>query len=201
LLRAEADAGEVRIQETVFAGVWRLLRYDGRGGLRGDTLIAAPMPRVVVDAARSATAADLARVELPAGAMNSPALLTEIRDNVKRRHARPARDAHVINLSLLPLTPEDHQVLNRALPIGPVAIMSKSFGNCRVTSTGTRDVWRVQYFNSMQTMILNTIEIVDIPEVALASADDLADSRTRLADLIDWLDESADAEPVARAAE
>jgi hydrogenase-1 operon protein HyaF len=86
-------------------------------------------------------------------------------------------------------------VLNRALPVGPVAIMSKSFGNCRVTSTGTRDVWRVQYFNSMQTMILNTIEIVDLPEVALASDDDLADSHTRIVELIAWLDESCTTQP------
>jgi hydrogenase-1 operon protein HyaF len=96
----------------------------------------------------------------------------------------------VLNLTLFPLTPDDHQVLERALPVGPVAMISRGFGNCRVTSTAARDVWRVQYFNSMNTLILNTIEIVDVPEVALAAAEDLADSRVRLSELIEWMDES-----------
>ena len=94
----------------------------------------------------------------------------------------------MINLTLFPLTPDDHPVLEQALPVGPVAIMSRGFGNCRITSTLARDVWRVQYFNSMNTLILNTIEVVDVPEVALAAAEDLADSRDRLAEL-DRLDE------------
>jgi hydrogenase-1 operon protein HyaF len=42
----------------------------------------------------------------------------------------------------------------------------------------------------MNTLILNTIEIVDVPEVALASAEDLVDSRERLAELVTWMSES-----------
>ncbi len=71
-----------------------------------------------------------------------------------------------------------------------MAIISRGFGNCHITSTGVRDVWRVQYFNSMNTLILNTIEIVDVPEVALAAAEDLDDSRERLAELIDWMSDT-----------
>jgi hydrogenase-1 operon protein HyaF len=59
-----------------------------------------------------------------------------------------------------------------------------------VSSTSARDVWRVQYFNSMQTLILNTLEVVDIPEVALAAPDDLVDSRERLGELVDWMSEA-----------
>jgi hydrogenase-1 operon protein HyaF len=72
-----------------------------------------------------------------------------------------------------------------------VAIISRGFGNCRVTSTGTRDVWRVQYFNNMNTLILNTLEVVGIPEVVVASDDDLEDTIGRLAELVQWMDESA----------
>jgi hydrogenase-1 operon protein HyaF len=96
----------------------------------------------------------------------------------------------VLNLTLFPLTPDDHRVLERALPVGPVAMISRGFGNCHITSTSARSVWRVQYFNSMQTLILNTIEIVDVPEVALAAVEDLVDSRERLAELIEWMDSS-----------
>jgi hydrogenase-1 operon protein HyaF len=97
-----------------------------------------------------------------------------------------------MNLTLFPLTVEDHRVLERALPVGDVAIISRGFGNCRITSTATRDVWRVQYFNSMNTLILNTIEVVDVPEVALAADEDLLDSRERLAELIAWMGESGE---------
>ena len=106
------------------------------------------------------------------------------------RDAAPGAPAHVINLTLFPMTPEDHRVLEQALPVGPVAIISRGFGNCRITSTLARDVWRVQYFNNMNTLILNTIEVVDVPEVALAAVEDLDDSRERLAELVAWMSES-----------
>ena len=83
----------------------------------------------------------------------------------------------MINLTLFPMTPEDHAVLEQALPVGPVAMISRGFGNCHVTSTGLADVWRVQYFNNMNTLILNTIEVVDVPEVVEAAVEDLTDSR------------------------
>jgi hydrogenase-1 operon protein HyaF len=119
--------------------------------------------------------------------MNSPALLQEL--DAQLRSRKPGAAAHVVNLTLFPMTPPDHEVLERALPVGGVAIISRGFGNCRITSTAARDIWRVQYFNSMNTLILNTIEVVEVPEVALAAAEDLADTRERLAELIEWMSE------------
>jgi len=123
--------------------------------------------------------------------MNSPALLHEITEQIAQR--KPPSPAHVINLTLFPLTPEDHRVLEKALPVGPVAIISRGFGNCRITSTLARNVWRVQYFNTMNTLILNTLEIVEAPEVALAAPEDIEDSRERLSELIEWMSESCTA--------
>jgi len=177
-----------RIQESVFTGLWRVCELDAGGTLASDWLEVAALPRVAVQAAREAADCTLAPVEFPVGAMNSPALLCEIEAQMRGRE--PGARAHVVNLTLFPMTPEDHQVLDQALPIGPVAMISRGFGNCRITSTGARNVWRVQYFNNMNTLILNTIEIVDLPEVALAATEDLEDSRTRLAELIDWMSES-----------
>ncbi len=179
-----------RIQESVFAGIWRVCALDGEGRLAGDWLEAAALPSVVADAARAAAAPRLAAVDRPAGAMNAPALLAEIEAQMRLR--RPGCPAHVINLTLFPMTPDDHALLDQALPVGTVAMISRGFGNCRITSTGARDVWRVQYFNSMNTLILNTIEVVDVPEVALAAVEDLADSRARLAELVDWMSESCE---------
>jgi len=185
-------AGErrFRIQETVFTGLWRCLELDADGQLLHDWLEAAPVPALVGEAAHAASAPALAKVAWPPGAMNSPALVAEIAGRLADR--TPAARAHVVNLTLLPMTPDDHAVLERALPVGPVAIMSRGFGNCRITSTGTRDVWRVQYFNSMNTLILNTIEVVEMPEVVLASAQDLVDTRKRLAELVDWMSEACE---------
>jgi hydrogenase-1 operon protein HyaF len=185
------DGAEIRIQETMFAGVWREMHLGPDGGVQHDWLLACPVPPVALERAQRAATTHLATLETPRGAMNSPALLTEIREQVLR--FRPGQPPHVINLTLLPLTPEDHGVLEQAAPVGPVAILSRGFGNCRITSTGLRNLWRVQYFNSMQTLILNTLEVVEVPEVALAAADDLADSRERMRELLDWMGENGSA--------
>ena len=42
-------------------------------------------------------------------------------------------------------------------------MISRGFGNCHVSSTLTRGVWRVQYFNNMNTLILDTLEVVTCP--------------------------------------
>lgn len=179
------------IQESVFTGLWRVVVPGVAGVPAADWIEASPMPRIVGESARLAASARIGEVTFPANAMNSPALLAEVAAQMRSR--RPHDAAHVVNLTLFPMTPEDHQVLESALPVGPVAIMSRGFGNCRITSTGARDVWRVQYFNNMNTLILNTIEVVAMPEVALAASEDLADTRTRLAELVDWMSESCTA--------
>ncbi|HTP45361.1 MAG TPA: hydrogenase expression/formation protein [Casimicrobiaceae bacterium] len=181
----------LRIQESVFTGVWRVVELAADGQLAADWIEAGPVPRVVIDSALEMAASAPALVNLPSGAMNSPALLQEIQG---RMHDwRPSTPAHVINLTLFPMSPDDHQVLERALPVGPVAMISRGFGHCRISSTLARNVWRVQYFNSMNTLILDTIEIVDVPEVAIAAPEDLADSRARLGELITWMGESSTA--------
>lgn len=177
-----------RIQESVFAGIWRVCELDARDRLIGDWIEATPLPGIAMQAAHEAATGGPALVDLPEGAMNSPSLIAEIR--ARTGTLRRSDPPHVINLTLLPLTPEDHRVLEQALPVGPVAIMSRGFGNCRITSTLARNVWRVQYFNNMNTLILNTLEVVEAPEVAVAATEDLVDSREHFAELIGWMKES-----------
>jgi hydrogenase-1 operon protein HyaF len=91
---------------------------------------------------------------------------------------------HAINLSLLPLTDEDVAFLDARLGSGPVTILSRGYGNCRISSTGTRNGWWVRYFNSREAIILNTIEITDVPNVACAAPEDLEDSAQRLTEIL-----------------
>lgn len=178
---------EIRVQETVFSGVWRQQHLRGNHLLH-DYLLAAPIPPVVGALAREAASPRLRVLPLPAGAMNVPALINELQEAMDR--CGPGVPAHVINLTLLPLSPEDVAHLDAMLDGGAVVVLSRGFGNCRIGSTAARDVWRVQYFNNMQTLILNTIEVVAMPEVALAAREDLLETRDRLADLVLWMGDS-----------
>ncbi len=179
---------EIRVQESVFSGVWREQHFDVGGALLHDYLLAAPIPQVVGRLARDGAATQLRAMPLPAGAMNVPALVHELQAAMDRC----AQDvpAHVINLTLLPLSPEDIVHIDRVLDGGTVVILSRGFGNCRISSTAARHVWRVQYFNNMQTLILNTIEVVAMPEVAVAAREDLLESHGRLAELVQWMSDS-----------
>ena len=91
---------------------------------------------------------------------------------------------HVVNLTLLPHTEEDLAWLDTALGLGSVDILSRGYGNCRVTATALHNVWRVQFFNSMDTLILDTFEVTPLPEVALAAPEDLTDSAERVAEVL-----------------
>ena len=59
---AIVDAGhEIRIQETVFSGVWREQHFDAGGALLHDYLLAAPIPPLVAALAARTRRADAAR--------------------------------------------------------------------------------------------------------------------------------------------
>ncbi|HAF43971.1 MAG TPA: hydrogenase expression/formation protein [Gallionellaceae bacterium] len=179
---AVRGSGQYRIQETVFASVWRVHEFATDGRLIGDTIMACAIPPMVAQWAQDGVSLDCKIPEKDAGLMNAPAVLTEI---VGKAKAYKAGDgAHVINLTLLPMSPEDLECLTQTLGVGAVTILSRGYGNCRITSTKLPNVWWVQYFNSMDTLILNTIEVSEVPEVALASSEDYEDSIDRLGE---WL--------------
>ncbi|MEQ1807172.1 MAG: hydrogenase expression/formation C-terminal domain-containing protein, partial [Burkholderiaceae bacterium] len=94
IVKAESN---IHVQETVFAGVWREQHFGAAGELLHDYLLAAPIPPVVGRVAADSAAIKLRALELPAGAMNVPALLHELQTAMDRcSHGTPA---HVINLT------------------------------------------------------------------------------------------------------
>ena len=179
------DGHAVRVQETVFSGVWREQHFAADGALMHDFLLAAAIPPVLRQVALQGAVPRLRDLPLPRGAMNVPALVNELQEAIYR--CQPGTPSHVLNLTLLPLSAEDMAHLDTLLDGGTVVVLSRGFGNCRISSTAARHVWRVQYFNNMQTLILNTIEVVDFPEVALAAKEDLQESHSRLAELAEWM--------------
>jgi hydrogenase-1 operon protein HyaF len=180
---------QTRIQESVFAGVWRVTSWDG-DTLLDDTVEVGPIPVLL----RQVAAADVRppppwQGALPPNVQNAPLLVDEIRDHARRW--RPGQPPHVVNLSLLPVSPEDIAFLDHELGTGRVLLLSRGYGNCRITNTRLPNCWRVVYYNSMDTVILNTVEVVDMPEVAMAAREDLRDSHTRLLDVSNYLASSA----------
>jgi hydrogenase-1 operon protein HyaF len=78
-------------------------------------------------------------------------------------------------------------LMEQQLAGGCVLILSRGYGNCRILSTRVPNCWRVVYYNSSDTILLNTVEVTDIPEVACAALEDLRDSGARLREVLDWV--------------
>ena len=178
------SAGDLRAQETAFTGIWRI-RGEGVDDVEASAF---PLALRALALAREMPAASDALP--PPELMNAPALYHEVRSlSGIWRVGRPAR---VINLSLLPATPDDLAWLDERLGRIGFSILSRGFGNCRITATALPHVWWVQYFNNMEKLILNSIEIVDVPEVALAAAEDHAETIIRLDEWIVSLESALD---------
>lgn len=185
----------ITVQESVFAGVWRVIGTH-QGRLTSDRIEVGRIPACLLDAARAdaplpargqrlALAPDPA-APLPEGVMNAPSVLAEIEDHA--RGWRVAKPAHVLNFSLLPLSPADVGLIGERLGEGRVVILSRGYGNCRIADTRVPACWRVTYYNSQDAVILDTVEITDVPEAACAAAEDLQDSHERLLEVLEWIE-------------
>ncbi|MEY9438948.1 hypothetical protein ABIF14_006039 [Bradyrhizobium elkanii] len=91
---------------------------------------------------------------------------------------------HVINLTLLPMNDIDLAFLQQSVGNGPVQLIFRGYGACRVQATAIRNVWSVQFFNSIDNIILDTLEIGGVPIVALAADEDFEDSAERLQEIM-----------------
>ena len=179
---------EVRIQESVFSGVWRVRSLDAGGEVVADRIEVGPVPEIALHAARRAATAIVPDRDLPTDAFGAGPIVKEIAHHAATR--KPGDPVHVINLSLLPLSPADADYLGDILAAGPVRVLSRGYGNCRITSTVVTDTWWVQYVNGLGNPMVDSIEITEVPEVALASETDIADSASRIQEALEWLERS-----------
>ncbi|MBL8305999.1 MAG: hydrogenase expression/formation protein [Rubrivivax sp.] len=185
-VQSVAGQGMVTVQESVFAGIWRVLETTA-DGVTQDRIEVGAIPTVLARAAQEdAVAPRPAPGPAPGAVMNAPALLLELAD--ARARWQPGDATHMVNLTLLPVTPEDIAWLDHVLGTGRVVILSRGYGNCRITNCAVANTWRLVYYNSQDKVILNTVEVSGVPEVACAAPEDLHDSLDRLAEVLAWVD-------------
>lgn len=174
------DGSLAQIQESVLAGIWRVrLETDATS----EYLEIGAIPEIVRRAAADLTSADFEIGQAPEGAMNVLPVLAEIRERALAW--RPGIRSQIINFTLLPMSPVDMSFLQDTIRNGPIQLVSRGYGTCRVLSTGIRNVWSVQFFNAMDTIILDTLEVGGVPTVALAADQDFEDSAERLQEIIE----------------
>lgn len=174
-----------QVQESVLTGVWRVRAESADGHVVSETIEVGDVPRIVRDAAGryGRPMANVAALALDASVMNAPAILAEIAERAAMW--RPGTLNHVINFTLLPLTPADTDAITTVLGQVPLTIVSGGYGTCRIMATNVRNVWAVQYLNANGAIILDTVEIGDVPEAARAAQVDFEDSAVRLGEIME----------------
>ena len=171
-----------RARETGLCGVWRVQTLSEDGAIVGDHVEVADVPRVVRAAAENATSRAVPIPDEDPALMNARPLLVELRHRAETQAATDAN--HVISLSLLPLSAGDVGALQTALGVGPVRGGSRGYGTCNVALTKRARIWNVQYLNAAGVVVLDTLEVGDVPVALRAMPEDLEDSAVRLEELL-----------------
>jgi hydrogenase-1 operon protein HyaF len=172
-----------RTQESVLAGVWRTLFFDRDDRVICDLLEVANVPKVVDFAGECTGTVDTSADGVDENLPNALPILVEVQSQHEQYVA--GGSPHSINLTLLPLSEPELEFIDQRLGRGPVDILSRAYGKCEVISTETAGIWWVRYYNSMGVLILNTLEVVDVPSVVKAAPEDLADSAERLKQILE----------------
>ncbi|CCG39670.1 hydrogenase expression/formation protein [Magnetospirillum molischianum] len=175
------DGIVAHIEEAVMAGLWRVRCVDSEGRIVADYLDVAAIPEAVRGAATVLTRPDIALAALPAGLVTASVLVAEIGAHLESW--RPGQPNRVVTVSHLPVPLEDMTFLQELLGTGPVRILSRGYASCRVVSTATRHVWSVQYVDAAGAIVLDTLEIGDVPAAACATEEDIRDSALRVAQI------------------
>lgn len=171
------DGIVAQIAESTFAGLWRVRFTNDRAEIFADYLEVSSLPEIARRAALN-NCRELEPGVAPEGAMNVMPVISEIASRAEAH--QPGDKTHTITFSLLPMSPADMSHLQTQLGQGAVRLVSRGYGSCRVASTATKNVWSVQYFNAMDEIVLDTLEIGDAPEAACAAQTDFLDSAMRL---------------------
>ena len=177
------EGASAQFTESVLAGVWRVAIAAADGTTVDDYIEVGSIPQIAARAAVDFTAPELPMQVAPDGTMNAMPVLAEISDRVATY--RPGDPPHVISFTLLPVNDADMAFLQDCIGNGPVQINSRGYSSCRVLATACRYVWSVQYFNTMDAVVLDCLHIGEVPEVVRAATEDFEDSAVRLREIIE----------------
>jgi hydrogenase-1 operon protein HyaF len=169
-------------QEAILAGIWRTVYLRDDGSVIADILEVGDVPHTVRIPDGRDRPIDTSSDNVPEGVVNALSILVELEAHCEAFEKDGKR--REINLTLLPLSDADLEFLDARLGRGPIDTLSRAYGNCQVVSTLSPNVWWTRYTNSMGKPILNTIEVVEVPEVLKAAPDDLEDSAKRLDEIL-----------------
>lgn len=169
-------------QESILAGIWRTVYLRNDDSIIADILEVGDVPHTVRLADGRDRPVNASADDVPEGVINALPILVELASHCEEF----AKDGQrrEINLTLLPLSDADLEFLDKRLGRGPIDTLSRAYGNCQVVSTLSPNVWWTRYTNSMGKPILNTLEVVDVPEVLKAAPEDLKDSAARLDEIL-----------------
>jgi hydrogenase-1 operon protein HyaF len=104
--------------------------------------------------------------------MNAPFLLNEIA--LALEALAKNGESRTLFLSQFPMTPEDAEFLQRTLGPGQTLIQSGGASPAVWRETGVSGVWWGEVFGADRKVVLRTIEIACIPELAVTPAEDIA---------------------------
>lgn len=172
------DDVRYELQEAVTPGLWMVRGSDGSQWLE-----VGPVPRIVEQAALSLRPAPVPLPKHVPEIMNGLAVLAEVNEHAASWDGT-ADHNRVLNFTLMPMNPQDQQLLLDVLGRAELTLESGGFGNCQVLATTVRHVWAVQFVNAMGSTILDTLEIGRIPDAVLAAPEDFEDSARRLDQII-----------------
>ena len=171
--RVALDGVNYEITEAVMTGVWHVHGSDG-----SEWLEVSPVPDVIKRAAASLRPAPVPLPDSMPGVMNGLAVLAEVNEHAAGWDDSPEHN-RVLNFTLMPMSPQDQQLLLDVLGRADLVLNSGGFGKCQVMATTVRHVWAVQYLNAMDNTILDTLEVGRVPDAAVAAPEDFEDSARR----------------------
>ncbi|MHB1532471.1 hydrogenase expression/formation protein [Acidithiobacillus sp.] len=112
------------------------------------------------------------------GAANAPALLHEIADAIDILLLSGRQ--HCIDLSALPLSAADRDMLREVLGTGEIRVAIDTLGNSRMEETGVPGVWWVRHYSEDGVLLTESLEVCRVPEIIPAYTADIAIGLQRL---------------------
>ena len=110
------------------------------------------------------------------------AVLHELLDHLRK--FLETHDAHIIDLSSLPLSEADKRDLENQLGQGEIQAVLSTMGDSKIFETNYSGIWWIKHYTTDGVLIAEFIEITTVPDILKSHDDDIQQSITELEKLI-----------------